>query len=67
MLDCHGITISWVQTSNITHYNVTVIGDGRVQFTNETVYIPSNFSQLPVNPAGVSDPTMQTIDMSNTL
>ena len=79
MLDCHGITILWLQTSNTTHYNVTVISNERVQFTNETnatqIYYMANawnrtirfftIEVRAVNPAGVSNPTMQTIDMNN--
>ena len=79
VLDCQGIAISWLKTPNTTHYNVTVIGDGRVQFTNETnniqIYYTANtwnrtirsftIEVRAVNPAGASDPTMRTIDMSN--
>ena len=75
-LDCHGINISWLQTPNTTHYNVTVIGNERVQFTNVTndtqIYYTANawnrtirfftIEVRAVNPTGVSDPTMLTID-----
>ena len=79
MLDCQGIAISWLNTPNTTHYSVTVIGDGRVKFRNETndtqiYYMANTWNRTirfftvevrAVNPAGVSDPTMWTIDMSN--
>ena len=78
-LDCQRITISWLQTPNTTHYNITVIGDGRVIFTNQTSdtqinYMANTWNRTirfftvevrAINPAGVSDPSMQTIDMSN--
>ena len=75
-LDCQGITISWLQTPNTTHYNITVLGDGRVIFTNQTnetqiYYMASTWNRTirfftvevrAVNPAGV--PTIRTIDMT---